>query len=206
MKIQVGDKFNRWTVLEKDATKSTFWICQCNCGTIRSIKATALYLETSKSCGCYNLEQLKARTTHGDSNTRLYSIWESMKARCYYPKHTKYNNYGGRGIIICKEWKESFQLFKDWALASGYKDTLTIERINTNGNYESTNCTWITHAEQQKNKRPREGKYSNGLTLEEIYKKAEEQGLQKQTVYMRLKRGWSLEKALSTSLKVNQWD
>ena len=206
MKIQIGDKFNRWKVLKKDKNKSTFWICQCDCGTIRSIKATALYLETSKSCGCYNIEQLKARKTHGESNTRLYSIWESMKARCYYKKHNKYKDYGGRGITVCEEWKNSFESFRDWALQNGYKDNLTLDRINNNKGYLPENCRWVTQSEQCKNKRPKESKYFSGLTLKEIYKKADEKNLKRLTVYMRLKRGWSLEKALETNLKVNQWD
>lgn len=90
---------------------------------------------------------------HGMTGTRLYSIYHGMKERCLNPKYHAYPDYGGRGITVCKEWQEDFQEFANWALTHGYADNLTIERKDVNGNYEPGNCTWITNAEQQKNKR-----------------------------------------------------
>jgi hypothetical protein len=84
---------------------------------------------------------------------RLYRIWQSMKARCYYSKHKNYNSYGGRGISVCATWIHSFNTFTGWALANGYEDNLSIDRIDVNGNYCPENCRWITMADQQKNKR-----------------------------------------------------
>ena len=143
---------------------------------------------------------------HGESNTRLYNIWECMKTRCYNKHHIKYHNYGGRGISICDSWKNSYINFRDWALMNGYNENLTIDRINVNGNYEPSNCQWITHAEQQKNRRTTKSKFDSRYTLPEIYELAKQNNISKSTVYMRLKRGWSLNKAISSPKKVNQWD
>lgn len=89
----------------------------------------------------------------GESRTRLYATWLSMKSRVLKPNCSDYKNYGGRGITICDAWVNDFLSFKSWAIANGYAENLTIERINVNGNYEPANCTWITILEQAKNKR-----------------------------------------------------
>lgn len=88
--------------------------------------------------------------------TRIYNIWHSMKSRCYYEKDKCYKSYGGRGIIVCEEWSNKdtgFVNFFNWSVRNGYSDNLTIDRINVNGNYEPSNCRWITMVEQQSNKR-----------------------------------------------------
>lgn len=100
-------------------------------------------------------EKGQFKTTHGLSRTKIYKIWYGMKTRCYNKNFKKFNNWGGRGIIVCNEWKNSFLIFNEWALKNGYKEGLSIDRINNNGNYEPTNCRFITIADQQKNKRPK---------------------------------------------------
>ncbi len=92
-----------------------------------------------------------ARIYMRKTQTRLYHCWSSMKQRCYYRKNNRYNYYGGKGITVCKEWKDSFDNFKEWALSNGYKDNLTIDRIDPNKNYEPSNCRWITKQENSKN-------------------------------------------------------
>ena len=89
----------------------------------------------------------KNAKTHGLSKTRLYTIWHSMKCRCHYPATNQYKNYGGRGIKICDEWEKGFLPFYNWAMSNGYKDDLTLDRINVNGNYEPSNCKWSTKKE-----------------------------------------------------------
>ena len=91
--------------------------------------------------------------THGDTGTRLYKIWQSMKCRCNNSNHPTYKRYGGRGIKACKEWNDSYQVFKEWALFHGYNENLELERIDVNGGYNPSNCTWITHHEQTLNRR-----------------------------------------------------
>lgn len=90
---------------------------------------------------------------HGDSYTRLYKTWADMKTRCYTESCRSYERYGGRGITVCDEWRNSYIAFRDWALSNGYNDNLTIERVNVNGNYEPSNCKFITWEEQYDNRR-----------------------------------------------------
>jgi len=104
-------------------------------------------------------EKGQFKETHGLSRTRLYKIWFGMKSRCYNNNTKGFENWGGRGIIVCDEWLNDFLSFYNWALKNGYKDNLSIDRINNNGNYEPNNCRFITIQEQQKNKRPKR----NGL-------------------------------------------
>lgn len=92
---------------------------------------------------------------HNKSNTRLYRIWGGMKTRCYRPYHTMYSNYGGRGISVCEEWRDDFEAFEKWALSNGYKDDLSIDRIDNDGDYCPDNCRWVTILQQNSNKRPR---------------------------------------------------
>jgi len=86
---------------------------------------------------------------------RILSIWTFMLARCYDPKHHSFSYYGGRGVVVCEEWRNDFLAFHDWAMEHGYREDLTLDRINPDGNYEPSNCRWATWEEQAANKRPR---------------------------------------------------
>ena len=110
------------------------------------------------SCGCVNREKAKlfgqTRKTHGFSKSRIYSIWSKIKLRCYNKNDEfHYNLYGKRGITVCDEWKNNFMAFYNWAMANGYKDNLTIDRINANGNYEPSNCRFVTVRVNTNNRR-----------------------------------------------------
>lgn len=94
---------------------------------------------------------MKGNFKHGGRNTRLYRCWKGMRNRCYNPNNPKYYRYGGRGIVVCDEW-EDFAVFRDWALANGYNDELSIDRIDNDGNYEPSNCKWSTPKEQANNR------------------------------------------------------
>ena len=135
------------------------------------------------------------REWHGCSGTRLYQIWENMKKRCKNKNNHHYKNYGGRGITVCQEWDNSFCAFRLWALSSGYNDDLTIDRINVNGNYEPSNCRWITSMEQCKNLRKNVRLTYNGKT-QIISDWARELNIESSTIGYRHRRGWSDEECL----------
>ena len=201
-----GRKYNRWTVIGYDKERSTrdnkYWICQCECGTIKSLWRGNIVNGNSKSCGCWNKEAARNRkNAHHESKTRLYNVWVKMRSRCNDPKDKSYPRYGGRGITVCKEWENYFS-FKEWAIKTGYdKDAkfgqCTIDRINVNGNYQPDNCRWISMKEQCYNRRSNRRITYHGetLTATEWEKKL---GYRKGTIIKRLHNGWSEERAVST--------
>lgn len=131
----------------------------------------------------------------GRSKTKLYSVWKTMKYRCSNKNNHKYKNYGGRGIKVCDEWKD-YSLFKAWALSNGYRDNLTIDRVDVDGNYEPNNCRWVDMKTQQRNR-------SNNKLIEYkgetkcLSEWVEITGIGHKTILYRLNNGWSVEKALT---------
>ncbi len=158
----IGHKFGKLTVLKFNRRENnrTYWECKCDCGNIIIVRADALK-GGQNSCGCVRNEEHRelcrqlgySRKTHGLCNTRIYRIWAGMKSRCYNPTNKRYKYYGGRGIIICQEWKDNFENFYDWAINNNYADDLTIDRINVNGNYTPDNCRWADWLTQSRNRR-----------------------------------------------------
>ena len=211
-----GKKFNRLTAIEYIGHRT--WLCRCECGNTVKVKAYDLKNGRTKSCGCFNAEKTKrmgekygkiygkiygklnihnaieAKTTHGETKTRLYRIWKDIHGRC---NNDSSGNYGNRGITYCKEW-ENFIPFRDWALANGYDDTLTIDRIDVNGNYEPANCRWVSRKIQCRNTRRNIFLTYNGET--HCLKEWETiTGLPVQQRYT--KCGWSVEKCLTEPLR-----
>lgn len=134
--------------------------------------------------------------THGGSNSRLYSIWANMITRTTNPKGTAYNRYGGRGVKMCSEWRNSFETFRDWALANGYTDDLTIDRIDNDGGYEPVNCQWVPWSEQFNHRSTTKQITFHGETLS-IAQWAEKLHVSKTMLYQRFKAGWPVERALT---------
>lgn len=151
-----GMRFGRLVVLSYDHSdrySNRYWRCICDCGNETISVGNGLLAGTTASCGCRNREIVKeVNTTHGMWGTRLYKLWSGMIQRCTNPNGDHYDNYGGRGIFVCNEWND-FENFKNWALDNGYKEGLTIDRINNDDGYYPENCRWVDQITQQNNRR-----------------------------------------------------
>lgn len=148
-------RFGRLLVLEKcgHIGKYIAWKCKCDCGNETVVSVNNLQNGSTNSCGCFARELSSARRkTHGLTNTALHKTWRNIKTRCYNPNCQKYKNYGGKGILMCDEWLNDFNSFYEWSIKNGWKDGLTIDRIDVDGNYEPSNCRWVDWETQQRNK------------------------------------------------------
>ena len=130
------------------------WLVRCDCGNLTYVLSHSLLSGNTSSCGCLQKEKVaetgKANYKHGEGKTRLYKIWEDMIARCHNPNRQSYRYYGGRGIKVCDEWRTDYLTFKRWSLAHGYSDSLTIDRVDNDGNYELNNCQFLTKSDNTK--------------------------------------------------------
>lgn len=199
LKDITGQKFGKWTVLEHKEKRGQahYWLCKCECGNTAIVRGGSLAQGTSKSCGCVGRQKTIERSTkHGGYGTRLYRIWDDMKARCYNHNSISYPNYGAKGITVCEEWK-NFKTFMDWALANGYNDKLTIDRIDYNKGYTADNCRWITMMEQSNNRSNNHYITYNGETLTMV-QWARKLNISYNLLCQRMSRGWTFEKAILT--------
>lgn len=197
LKCIIGSTFGRWTVIGRPIDGKVE--CRCECGIVKMVHKSNLTTGKSSSCGCLTKEVGKERmSTHGESKTKLYGVWLAMRRRCYLKSTSDYKNYGGRGIHVCDEWKDSFEAFRSWSLSHGYKDGLTIDRRENDKSYSPDNCRWINRVAQGNNKRNNLWIMING----EKYTSAQWSrmvGISRGTIESRIKRGWSGEKLLAPS-------
>lgn len=203
-----GQRFGRLTCIARAPRigRDTTWLCICDCGARAIVRTTVLMQGRTKSCGCFRREVTRANhSTHGLSRdchgrkTRLHTTWQTMKQRCCNVNNPNHKYYGGRGITICGEWA-FFKTFHDWAITSGYDSGLTIDRIDNDGNYEPANCRWVTVAEQGLNRSSNRFIRFMGETRT-LSQWSARMGIDIVTLHTRLKRSWSVEKALTTRPK-----
>ena len=151
----IGNTYGRYSVIDSAPMRGghRYCTCLCACGNTREVRRTSLLAGGTLSCGCLQKEVTSARTKiHGEGTTRLFGIHTKIRHRCNNPNNTGYANYGAKGIRLCPEW-EIYTGFRDWALANGYEDSLTIDRIDGAQGYFPENCRWVTYETQARNRR-----------------------------------------------------
>lgn len=197
-----GIKFGKLTVVkraENDDYGRTRWQCECECGN-KVIRMSSIIMDAYRKgkashCGCSPV--LK---THGltKKNKRLYWVWAAIIQRCENKNSKDYKDYGGRGIRVCKEWREDFSSFHSWAMESGYKQGLSIDRINNNKGYYPGNCRWVGIKEQMNNQSKSLSITWKGET-KSVLEWSEETGINYRTLKQRVfKLGWDIDKAMTT--------
>ena len=202
-KSLVGKKFNSLTVLEVSSNKKNdnyLLVCKCDCGNIQTIRATRVINGITKTCGCRNKGYSYSKSNKLSClYPTFYSIWNSMKHRCYDKSNKKYKNYGARGIKICKEWKDSFENFLNWCLNSDYEKGLTLDRIDVNSDYKPNNCRWANFTIQARNKTNNNlVTYNNETKC--VAQWCEDLNIPYNTIRARLRLGWTPELAFTTPI------
>lgn len=195
--IKPGDKYNRLTAIKEIGYKNKrdMWLFQCDCGRTTIADRYQAITGRKKSCGCYFHDLLKSgdnRRQHGMCGTRIYRIWKGIHQRCNAPiTDRNYKWYAARGIKVCEEWND-FNTFYEWAVNNGYDESLTIDRIDSNGDYEPSNCRWATFKQQANNKRNNHFVTINGET-HTIIEWSEIKHIPKSTIYSKLRRNIPIE-------------
>lgn len=147
---------------ERSGKRYQVWKFKCDCGNEKTLRLSNVKKGDTQSCGCLQAQWRqqfgKRRITHHSRKTRLYDIWSQMRKRCQNKNDTVYKYYGEKGVCVCDEWNNDFVAFQRWAMSHGYnpnakRGECTLDRIDPFGNYEPTNCRWISIGEQQRNKR-----------------------------------------------------
>ena len=151
MAVNIGEKYGKWLVID-EGTDSKHRRCKCDCGEIKDVRVDHLADGRSRSCGCSKKENHPWIYKGNPWRGRLNRIYGNMLRRCYDEKSDNYSRYGGRGITVCEEWRNSFDTFADWAYSNGYSKYLSIDRIDNSKGYSPKNCRWVTMQEQQNNK------------------------------------------------------
>lgn len=198
---ELGKTYGDWTVINADGRR---WLCRCKCGTERRVVRSDLWSGRSTNCGCrrkvtMEAARLSAVTKHGMAETTEFRVWTDMRRRCHDPRRPDYKNYGARGIVVCDEWRESFEAF--------YRDMgprpegTTLDRMNNSGPYEKKNCVWATRKVQERNKRTSRIVEVEGRRMT-VAEACEVFGIKKATAENRLNRlGWSAQRTFTEPVR-----
>lgn len=197
----IGKKFGRWTVIRyshKDKNRIKYYICKCECGIERAVNKANLIKGKSQSCGCLNHEQTSIRCKkYNKDEKKLLKVFNSIRARCFNPKHNAYCNYGARGITIYSEWLKNPILFVKWAIANGYEEGLSVDRIDNDKGYTPENCHFADAKVQSRNRRSNLKYYYKGKTLC-LSEWAEKLNISYPMLWQRIRKyGWSFETAIT---------
>lgn len=198
----VGQRFDKLVVVEysgSTAAQKAQWLCRCDCGGETVVTTGNLKRPGTHTCGCSHKAIGGYNLSHGMTNTREFNTWRGMLKRCYQPSDISYPRYGGRGISVCDRWRESFSAFFI-DMGSPPSATHSLDRINSDGNYEPTNCQWADRKEQARNRRSNRMLTLNGRT-QTVAAWAEETNLTSHTISRRLKAGWSVEDSLTKPVR-----
>jgi hypothetical protein len=193
-----GQRFGRLVAIEfcgNNKHGCSMWLCKCDCGNIKQYNSAYLRSGDTKSCGCYLKDKVSGMfSTHRMSKTKIYETWAHMKQRCYDPNQDRYEHYGGRGIKVCEKWQVFEGFYED--MGATHKPGLSLERKDVNGDYCPENCEWIPLQLQAQNK-------TNSIILEvnnvrgDLAELCRIFDVKYNTVYMRMRRGWTPEEAFN---------
>ena len=194
-----GKKIGKLLVISYDENlikgKGRKCVCKCDCGNTYITWDRIIRYGNRQSCGCLEAVRTQGTYKHGfrskNSKDRLYATWANMKTRCNNPHSKDFSNYGGRGIKICNEWDNDFITFRNWALANGYSDKLTIDRVDNNKGYNPDNCRWVGKDVQGINKRNCINITYKGKT-QTISQWSRKTGINRSTIKYRYSHGYSV--------------
>lgn len=179
-----GRQYGRLTVVSfshRSSNHTSIWNCCCDCGKLKTVWSTSLYSGASTSCGC-------SRIKHGHSGNPLYTVWITMNRRCHNPEASDFARYGGRGIKVCERWRGSFEAFFE-DVKEGYRSGLSLDRIKGREGYSPENHRWATSRQQARNRcNNRRINTPEGIML--VCEAAERFGINKETLYSRVRQGW----------------
>lgn len=202
-----GERFGKMVAVKcvgRDRHKNARWLCKCDCGRTKIVSSRSLVNGNTKSCGCLETGKFinGFAKRHGGSAERLYRVWGGMRNRCYDKNRQEYPSYGGRGIRICDEWLHDYGAFRRWAYENGFDPGATgyecsIDRIDPDGDYSPENCRWIPMSEQTWNRRDTWCLEYRGRRMT-LVDASLVHGVAMSTIRTRIKRGWSVERAIET--------
>lgn len=199
LEIKKGERYGQLVIeseVENKGDKRHF-LCLCDCGNKKTVRLEHIRSGHTTSCGCLQRARtIESSTKHGDRSTPLYSVWCDVKKRCLNPRATNYSYYGGRGIKLCPEWHEYENFKRD--MGAKYKQGLELDRRDNDGPYSTSNCRWVTRTENNRNTRANR-RIAHGGKTRCVSEWAEITGIKAATILKRLKKGWSVEKALTTA-------